>query len=68
MPSDNKPMREIDDTAGSAADDRFDEIIKKVKAALSSGFFMLGPPVFIVIKNNPWQHGAYKTHNAIWHS
>jgi hypothetical protein len=33
MPSDNKPMREIDDTAGSAADDRFDEIIKKVKAA-----------------------------------
>ncbi len=26
-------MREIDDTAGSAAEDRFEEIIKRVKAA-----------------------------------
>lgn len=33
MHSDDKPMREIDDTAGSAAEDRFEEILKKVKAA-----------------------------------
>lgn len=31
--SDDKPMREIDETAGSAAEDRFEEIVKKVKAA-----------------------------------
>lgn len=30
---DDKPMRETDATAGSAADDRFEEIIKRVKAA-----------------------------------
>ncbi|MFC1655834.1 hypothetical protein ACFL3C_03125 [Patescibacteria group bacterium] len=33
MQYDDKPLREIDDTAGSAADDRFEEIIEKVKAA-----------------------------------
>jgi len=33
MHSDDKPLREIDDTAGSAAEDRFEEIIEKVKAA-----------------------------------
>ena len=33
MQHDEKPLREIDDTAGSAADDRFEEIIKRVKAA-----------------------------------
>lgn len=33
MHSDDKPMREIDDTAGSAAEDRFEEIMEKVKAA-----------------------------------
>lgn len=32
MHSDDKPMREIDETAGSAAEDRFEEIIRKVKA------------------------------------
>jgi hypothetical protein len=33
MQFDDKPMREIDDTAGSAAEDRFEEIIKRVKAS-----------------------------------
>jgi len=33
MHSDEKPLREIDDTAGSAAEDRFEEIIEKVQAA-----------------------------------
>ena len=33
MHHDDKPIREIDDTVGSAADDRFEEIIEKVKAA-----------------------------------
>jgi hypothetical protein len=33
MHSDDKPMREIDDTSSSAAEDRFDEILKKVEAA-----------------------------------
>ncbi|MBN1494502.1 hypothetical protein JW911_02055 [Candidatus Peregrinibacteria bacterium] len=33
MQHDDKPIREIDDTAGSAAEDRFEEIIKRVKAA-----------------------------------
>jgi len=33
MHFDSKPAREIDDTAGSAADDRFEEIINRVKAA-----------------------------------
>jgi hypothetical protein len=32
MQHDDKPIREIDDTAGSAADDRFEEIIRRVKA------------------------------------
>lgn len=31
MQFDEKPTREIDDTAGSAAEDRFEEIIKRVK-------------------------------------
>jgi len=31
MHFDNKPMREIDDTAGSAADDRFEAIIQRVE-------------------------------------
>jgi hypothetical protein len=30
---DDKPMRETDATAGSAADDRFEEIINRVKAS-----------------------------------
>ncbi|MFC1599963.1 hypothetical protein ACFL3T_02975 [Patescibacteria group bacterium] len=30
---DDKPMRETDATAGSAADDRFEEIIERVKAS-----------------------------------
>ena len=30
---DDKPMREVDATAGAAADDRFEEIINRVKAA-----------------------------------
>lgn len=33
MQHDDKPIREIDDTAGSAADDRFEEIISRIKAA-----------------------------------
>ncbi len=33
MHSDDKPLREIDDTAASAAEDRFEEILEKVKAA-----------------------------------
>lgn len=33
MQHDDKPIREIDDTAGSAADDRFEEILERVKAA-----------------------------------
>lgn len=33
MHSDDKPMREIDDTASSAAEDRFEEIIERVKSA-----------------------------------
>jgi len=33
MQHDDKPIREIEDTAGSAAEDRFEEIIKRVKAA-----------------------------------
>ena len=33
MQHDDKPLREIDDTAGSAAEDRFEEILEKVKAA-----------------------------------
>jgi len=33
MHSDDKPLREIDDTVISAADDRFEEILEKVKAA-----------------------------------
>jgi len=33
MHFDEKPMREIDETAGSAADDRFEKIIDRVKAA-----------------------------------
>ncbi|HLG25645.1 MAG TPA: hypothetical protein VI588_02545 [Candidatus Gracilibacteria bacterium] len=33
MQHDDKPMREIDDTAGSAAEDRFEDILKRVKAA-----------------------------------
>jgi len=33
MQHDDKPIREIDDTAGSAAEDRFEEIIRRVKAA-----------------------------------
>lgn len=33
MQHDDKPIREMDHTAGSAADDRFEEIIKRVKAA-----------------------------------
>jgi len=33
MQHDEKPLREIDSTAGSAAEDRFEEILKKVKAA-----------------------------------
>lgn len=33
MQHDDKPIREIDDTAGSAAEDRFEEIIKRVKEA-----------------------------------
>jgi len=33
MHSDDKPLREIDDTAGSAADDRFEEILQKVISA-----------------------------------
>jgi hypothetical protein len=32
MQHDDKPIREIDDTAGSAADDRFEDIIRRVKA------------------------------------
>jgi len=32
MQHDDKPIREIDDTAGSASEDRFEEIIKRVKA------------------------------------
>lgn len=30
---DDKPPKEIDDTAGSAAEDRFEEILQKVEAA-----------------------------------
>jgi len=30
---DDKPLREVDSTAGSAAEDRFEEIIKRVKEA-----------------------------------
>ena len=33
MQFDDKPLREIDDTSGSAAEDRFEEIISRVKAA-----------------------------------
>ncbi|MBU1703590.1 hypothetical protein KJ951_04255 [Patescibacteria group bacterium] len=33
MQHDDKPLREIDDTADSAAQDRFEEILAKVKAA-----------------------------------
>lgn len=33
MQFDEKPIREIDSTVGSAAEDRFEEIIEKVKAA-----------------------------------
>ncbi|HMR01524.1 MAG TPA: hypothetical protein PKA32_03980 [Candidatus Gracilibacteria bacterium] len=33
MQHDDKPAREIDDTAGSAAEDRFEEILKRVKTA-----------------------------------
>lgn len=33
MQHDDKPLREINDTAGSAADDRFEEILQKVEAA-----------------------------------
>ena len=33
MLGDDKPLRELDDTAASAANDRLDEIIKKIKAA-----------------------------------
>ena len=33
MQHDDKPMREIDDTAGSASEDRFEDILKRVKAA-----------------------------------
>lgn len=33
MHSDDKPLREIDDTAMSASEDRFEEILEKVKAA-----------------------------------
>jgi hypothetical protein len=33
MQHDDKPIREIDDTAGSAAEDRFEEIIERVKAS-----------------------------------
>ena len=32
MQHDDKPPREIDDTASSAAEDRFEEILKRVKA------------------------------------
>ena len=33
MQHDEKPAREIDDTAGSAAEDRFEDFMKRVKAA-----------------------------------
>lgn len=33
MQHDDKPAREIDETAGSAAEDRFEEILKRVKTA-----------------------------------
>lgn len=33
MQHDDKPAREIDDTAGSAAEDRFEEIIERVRKA-----------------------------------
>ncbi|MEK7524104.1 MAG: hypothetical protein AAB588_03675 [Patescibacteria group bacterium] len=33
MLGDQKPKRELDETSASAADDRFEEILKKVKAA-----------------------------------
>ena len=33
MQHDDKPMREIDSTSGSAAEDRFEEIIERVKAS-----------------------------------
>lgn len=33
MQHDDKPIREMDHTAGSAADDRFEEILERVEAA-----------------------------------
>jgi len=33
MQHDDKPIREIDDTAGSAAEDRFEEIVNRVEAS-----------------------------------
>jgi len=42
--------------------------IKIQKPLFRAAFFMLDLPIFILIKNNPLRHGAYKIHNATSHS
>jgi len=37
MQHDDKPLRELDDTKASAAEDRFEEMVTKVKAACAAG-------------------------------
>lgn len=57
MHSDEKPMREIDDTAGSAAEDRFEELLNKVKAAGANIVSDLESPLFVSLGADDFEIG-----------
>ena len=57
MHSDDKPMREIDDTAASAANDRFEEIIQKIKAAGAEIIKDVDGPLYIVLGDEEFEIG-----------
>ena len=54
---DDKPLRELDDTAGSAADDRFEEILKRFKQLGAEITRDDTTPLFIDFNNDEVQIG-----------
>ncbi|MFC1751270.1 hypothetical protein ACFL2V_21020, partial [Pseudomonadota bacterium] len=60
MQFDEKPMRETDDTAGSAAEDRFEVIIKRVKESDAEIERDESFPLFVDIGNDEVEIGEQR--------
>jgi hypothetical protein len=61
MNFDDKPIREIDETSKSAAEDRFEEILKKVKAAGAEIVLDEEGPLYLSLGMDDFEIGRQRT-------